>query len=585
MTLALTAYPSSANGTSSGKSSTSPGNIFLSTYSDSNAYQRWRFIDEDGKYIESDAQLFSNGTYYINNKNSGQYLHKNGTSSTPNAVSGLISDLGNTIRWKITYIGDDNYTIQPVHSLDKYLLVNGDGELCVTNVSNSDWLIGLNLWKITIASGGGVKIQNSARDEYLTLNTSNQVVADDSEGLPGSYLYSLGVWRIANTDFYGNNYPETTSYSNELRAGFSIQNMLVDVGETLSPQITKYPTNALWASPSDFSYSNITSATISSGKFTGVTRGPEQQITVTHKVTGLKTTFKVTVNSKISTFSQKLGDLYDVAYAYKGNDQSLALELVFNFIRGQKYNTSMWVGVTGAWDTSFKNYVNQNYPDLYSYFICDSTKLKDENYIIMLPDPASSDDIDVIHMCATLNRLFYSGSTYFAGINTFGIMNNDVDALCGWAGDLQALIQNYFDYIDINNTQTTKQGVYALFYPMIGDDNYFCPHTDIITNMDSCNIFEILSSSTISNGSSLKSIFKNYYNGTAGNTASRRFTTWIGGYSETELTSKVSRYCNDHSQYFVKWPSLKYYSIYDYQQDAFAEAFVDYLLIQKGAES
>ena len=113
MTLALTAYPSSANGTSSGKSSTSPGNIFLAAYSDSNAYQRWRFIDENGSIVDyyySSTAL--NGTYYINNTETGKYLHKNQALSTPDAASGLISNLGDTIRWKITHLGNKEYTIR-----------------------------------------------------------------------------------------------------------------------------------------------------------------------------------------------------------------------------------------------------------------------------------------------------------------------------------------------------------------------------------------------------------------------------------------------------------------------------------------
>lgn len=182
--------------------------------------------------------------------------------------------------------------------------------------------------------------------------------------------------------------------------------------------------------------------------------------------------------------------------------------------------------------------------------------------------------------------MFYLGTTYYNGINTLGVMDEEVDALCGWAGDFQALIRDYFEYMDINNTQTTTQSVYALFYPMIGDDDYFCSHLDIITDMDSCNIYEILNATSISNGSGLKAIFSNYYNNTTRNTASRRFTTWIGDLSDTQLISRISKYCNDYSPIPTKkWPILSPYSIYDYQVDAFAEAFADYLLIERMYES
>ena len=55
--------------------------------------------------------------------------------------------------------------------------------------------------------------------------------------------------------------------------------------------------------------------------------------------------------------------------------------------------------------------------------------------------------------------------------------------------------------------------------------------------------------------------------------------------SENQLKKKISTYCNDHSTLVIKWPILNPYSIYDYQQNAFAEAFVDYLLMQKNLEN
>lgn len=63
MNLALTAY-GTADGTSGGTSSTSAGNVFLSTYSDSN-YQKWKIIDSYGDAVRADDFIF-NGTYYIN---------------------------------------------------------------------------------------------------------------------------------------------------------------------------------------------------------------------------------------------------------------------------------------------------------------------------------------------------------------------------------------------------------------------------------------------------------------------------------------------------------------------------------------
>lgn len=94
----------------------------------------------------------------------------------------------------------------------------------------------------------------------------------------------------------------------------------------------------------------------------------------------------------------------------------------------------------------------------------------------------------------------------------------------------------------------------------------------------------ILSSSAITIGAKLKEVLGNYCYGISGNVAAKRFTTWIGSMTEDELKTKISKYCNDHSEFFVKWPLLESYSIYDSQQYAFTEAFTDYLLEQKALE-
>lgn len=89
----------------------------------------------------------------------------------------------------------------------------------------------------------------------------------------------------------------------------------------------------------------------------------------------------------------------------------------------------------------------------------------------------------------------------------------------------------------------------------------------------------------ITSGDGFKEILLCYYTNQTGNVACKRFTTWIGDMSRTDLCNKISPYCNDHSTIlFIKWPILSSFSIYSYQQDAFTDAFVDYLLNQKEME-
>ena len=46
----------------------------------------------------------------------------------------------------------------------------------------------------------------------------------------------------------------------------------------------------------------------------------------------------------------------------------------------------------------------------------------------------------------------------------------------------------------------------------------------------------------------------------------------------------IAVYCNDSSPYILKWPILNNFTINDDQQDAFADAFTDYLWAQKESE-
>jgi hypothetical protein len=277
-----------------------------------------------------------------------------------------------------------------------------------------------------------------------------------------------------------------------------------------------------------------------------------------------------------------MGTLYDAAYEYKNCNSEKAIEAVFNFIGGQKYNSSMWPGVIGEWDVGFRDYVQENYIHLYDYFICEPTKLKNKDYIITLIDPSTGGEIDVMHMAATLNRFFYAGDTTYQGIPTFGIVDSIVDDLCGWAGDFQALIRGYFDDEPKGKDKNT---VYQEFYPMIGSEDSYCSYSDIITDMDSSNLHKLLSNQSITSGNLFKEILLGYYTGNSGNVACRRFSTWIGVLNRAALYEKVLMYCDDHSTILsIKWPILNSYSIYTYQQKAFADAFVDYLLAQKGKE-
>lgn len=314
MTLALTAYPSTANGTSGGKTSTSPGNIFLATYDATNVYQEWRFIDEGGSYVPADYEnYYLNGIYYINNAETGKYLHKSKPLSLPSAVAGLISDLGDSIRWKITHIGNGEYLIQPVDDLTKYLTVvskNGGGVIYGTLSSNGE-IPAEYRWNFVQQ-----RFKNVSSSSYLyvyAVNTTSYGVSDTTN------TSKAVKWRVVRANDYGN---KSSCKYRELSTSDSFLDYELEVGQSVNIHLKEERNNLLWCNPMmDFIYtiSRSGKVTISSGELCGVGRGVVT-ITATHKVTNLVKTFEVYVKNSLLTeadidrlyndFAELLGDGY-----------------------------------------------------------------------------------------------------------------------------------------------------------------------------------------------------------------------------------------------------------------------------------
>lgn len=295
MNLALTSYASFDDGSSGGTTASSTGNIFVSTYDEDNSYQRW-YIIENGEYIEYEsdsAKIVQNATYYFNNLSSGQYMRNDGTSSV-RTESGMISYLSDSIRWKITYIGNGYCTIQSTYDLTQYLGRTTGYAIGYVNCTSTNNVPNSCLWTIERADGGGVHISfvYNTKKYYVTQSSANIVVA-------GTAITSSSTWRMASTDFYGNT---SDSFYMELQRGFSFDDISILVGQLAIPTINKYPNNAFWCSVSDFTYAIVLNA--NSGyveydqmnhTFLGIDEGTVQ-VSAKHKVTGLVSTFDITVN-------------------------------------------------------------------------------------------------------------------------------------------------------------------------------------------------------------------------------------------------------------------------------------------------
>ncbi len=285
------------DGTNSGTSSTSPGNIFVKAHEDENAYQQWYICDNNDTPMDTSNSRSNveTGNYFLGNSYSGRYLHR-ASGISVNSMCGRQASLGeSTVKWKIVNLGDGYCTIQRSDMPRYYLAPTSavDGSNVRIYISDSETIEENFKWSIRIASGGGCIIQHKASGMCLTdcgesANPSTVKLA--TPATPGTDAYSKQVWRVADEDYYV-----------ELGIAFSFDDMAIDVGESKAPSVNKKPANATWASYTDFDYT-ITSGTdyvsydSNTKKFTGRSVGTAS-VTAVHKTTGLTDSFTIKVNN------------------------------------------------------------------------------------------------------------------------------------------------------------------------------------------------------------------------------------------------------------------------------------------------
>lgn len=303
MSLTLTAYGYN-DGTNTGISATSQGNIFVKTRVEDDNFQEWYIYDNSNNEVNTSQYraTIETGNYFLGNSYSGHYLHR-GTGTTVNGMSGRISSLGeNTVKWKIVNLGDGYCTIQrsdaPRYYLAPASTSSGSNARIYANASET---IPENVkWSIRSATGGGCLIQHKASGLYLTDvgGTANPTtVRIEALATPGTDAYKKQVWRVASEDYYV-----------ELGLAASFDDIDIDVGESKTASIIKSPSSANWSSYTDFDYTitsggDYVSYDANTHKFTGVKRGTDTDtypikvsVTATHKTTGLTDTFDIKVN-------------------------------------------------------------------------------------------------------------------------------------------------------------------------------------------------------------------------------------------------------------------------------------------------
>ena len=294
--LALTSYGSS-NGSATGKSTTSAGNVFVSTYTGNNRNQWWRIERENGVFMDPGAKPIEDGEYYLNNSISSMYLKK----SSSNAISaGTMDDASASCRWKFTYYAG-RYFIQPANNLNQYLSSGGstiDTTVTLTTVGNI--IPDTVLWTVTRDfDSNELTIQN-----HLSRRLSN-ISGDD---ISAEIVYTADdTWRFVEKDDY-----------TPMPDSFGLNASIVYMNETQLLSVTNV-SGVSFAEPDDF-LCEVTDAypamdvvslrNSSQGIYVTGKRVGRATIKITHRPSAKTSSFEIRVNKLQEEFEPNGPDDY-----------------------------------------------------------------------------------------------------------------------------------------------------------------------------------------------------------------------------------------------------------------------------------
>lgn len=234
--------------------------------------------------------VLSDNTYYLNNSFTGKYLWNN--SSYPHSTSGLISNLGNSIRWQIINT-NDGYYIRSAQNTSKYLGVSSNlASVQIYTVSGTA-IPDECVWTIGNGRSGGCLISytnTSSVPLYLKASENGSVLLTSSLGATGSESYKACTWRVADIEYLGTDKRELSSQSYFNDCSITLPN-----SQFFS--LKKYYSNEIWTSNSDFTFAKSGTGGITiDGSYINAYREGNVAVTAIHKVTGRVLTFDVTVN-------------------------------------------------------------------------------------------------------------------------------------------------------------------------------------------------------------------------------------------------------------------------------------------------
>jgi len=234
------------------------------------------------------AGIIPNDIYYLNNSFSGMFLRRpTQTGVTLNSASGMMSSLGNSVRWEFIHLGGNEYAIKNAFSPTSYLYAYSSTEVRLSNAS--DGLYDAHKWIVSVPVSNELKIKSKTRGTVLTGNADGSIrlSTDDSTAIDSKR------WRYVRPGSY-----------NELQS-FLVTPFNVVINESKTPQLSYTGSWAAYYPPTWVNLSkDFTIATtspfvvinpvniLSDNRISGRVEG-NVSLTVTHKPTGKTSSFAV----------------------------------------------------------------------------------------------------------------------------------------------------------------------------------------------------------------------------------------------------------------------------------------------------
>lgn len=226
--------------------------------------------------------------------------------------------------------------------------------------------------------------------------------------------------------------------------------------------------------------------------------------------------------------------------------------LVMSFIRYEytEYKSNLWVLTTGEVNlySGFISYVRNQCPSF------------DNLFPSLLRDPllidGNGEKIDFFHLIATLNGMLFV-DIYPDAIATIG------KNFAGWAGDLQSLVPDMFDYFEQNNIEKTYTNIYNYTTNCLTNEtgSYFSSK-DLYADVDAYCLYTSIQNLQLSSNTGYFDYHYTY-------NFNDRFTIFVAGNTRDELFEEVVEY--------LKLPLVLGNAIVltQEQRNAIATAFVD----------